>query len=276
VSDRVYVLDVSSVQKGIDWDRVVAHDPGELFTRPAGQIRGVVVKASEGNGHVDRRAREHLDGARAAGLSCGVYHFARADVGVRDAEREAEHVLRHAHAYGDEPGELPIVLDLEEPAIGARLGGPEVYAAWIVRWLDRVEAEGFRAMVYSAPVYGAEWRGASDELLSRMAARPLWVAQYSRRGAWAPSDTDRPLRLAPWTSWAMWQYSGGGPGLPGNTVPGVDGFVDLNLVNGGLATWRALLGLPEEAEEPSGGGFVHGSHVVDGALEDWRARAREE
>lgn len=276
MSDRVYVLDVSSVQKKIDWDRVVEHDPGEAFGRPAGRIRGVIVKASEGNGHVDGRTREHLAGARLAGLTCGVYHFGRADGGAQDPELEAEHVLRRGHELGDDPGELPVTLDLEEQGIAARLGGPEAYARWIVRWCDRIEAEGYRAMLYSAPVYGAEWRGASAELLARMAARPLWVAQYSRRGAWAPSDADQPMKLAPWTSWAMWQYSGGGPGLPGNTVPGVDGFVDLNLVNGGLATWRALLGLPAEAEEPSGGGIVHGSHVVDGALEDWRARAREE
>ena len=266
MSERIYLVDVSSVQKGIDWDRVVEHDPGAAFGRPAGRIRGAVAKASEGNAHVDGRTREHLAGARLAGMTCGVYHFARADGGARDPELEAEHVLRRGHDLGDDPGELPIVLDLEEQGIAARLGGPEVYARWIVRWCDRIEAEGFRAMLYSAPVYGAEWRGASAELLERMAARPLWVAQYSRRGAWAPSDVDQPMKLAPWSTWALWQYSGGGPGLPGNTVPGVLGFVDIDLVNGGLSAWRALLGLPEVDPEIDMGGPVHGSHVVDAAL----------
>ena len=264
--ERIYLIDVSSVQKGIDWDRVVEHDPGEAFGRPPGRIRGVIVKASEGNGHVDGRTREHLAGARLAGMTCGVYHFGRADGGAQDPELEAEHILRRGHELGDDPGELPVTLDLEEQGIAARLGGPEAYARWIVRWCDRIEAEGYRAMLYSAPVYGAEWRGASAELLARMASRPLWVAQYSRRGAWAPSDTDQPMKLAPWREWSLWQYSGGGPGLPGNTVPGVSGFVDLNLVNGGLETFRELLGLPEVAPEVDMGGPVHGTHVVDAAL----------
>lgn len=74
-------------------------------------------------------------------------------------------------------------------------------------------------MLYSAPVYDAEWRGASAELLARLAARPLWVAQYSRRGAWAPTDADQPMRLAPWREWSLWHYSGGGPGPAGEHGP---------------------------------------------------------
>lgn len=269
MSERIYVVDVSSVQAPIDWGKVAEHDPGEAFGRPPGRVCGAIVKASEGNAHTDRRAREHLAGARLAGLTCGVYHFARADRAEADPVLEAEHILRLGHELGDEPGELPIALDLEEQGVAAKLGGPEAYARWIVRWCERIDAEGYRAMLYSAPVYGAEWRGASVELLGLMARRPLWVAQYSRRGAWAPSDADQPMKLAPWSKWTLWQYSGGGPGLPGNTVPGVSGFVDLNLVNGGRAEWRELLGLPaEDPEEPIGA--VHGAHVVDASLEELR------
>ncbi len=126
-------------------------------------------------------------------------------------------------------------------------------------WCERVEALGYRAGIYTAPVYGAEWRGA-------LARWPLWVAQYSRVGAWVPSDTDQPMKLAPWKEWAIWQFSGGGTGLDGNRVPGVDGWCDLDLVNGGLETWRGLLGLPEVDPKVDMGGPVHGTHLVEAAL----------
>jgi len=260
VTERIYLLDVSSVQRGIDWDRVVEHDPGAAFGRPPGRIRGVVAKASEARSP-DPRTREHIEGARMAGLSVGVYHFAR----VRGAALEqADYAIDRACELGDDPGELPIWLDLEERGAAARLGGPDAYVEWIVAWCERIEARGYRAGIYTAPVYGSEWRGARH--VAELARWPLWVAQYSHVGAWCPTDADRPLAVPPWPAAAVWQYSGGGPGLPGNTVPGVSGYVDLNLVNGGLETFRALLGLP--GEEPDMGGPVHGTHVVEASLDE--------
>ena len=263
VSERIYLLDVSSVQRGIDWDRVVDHDPGAAFGRTPGRIRGVVAKATEGTRGTDSRTREHIEGARLAGLSVGVYHFARVSGGP---EEQADHVLEHAQELGDDPGEIPVWLDLEEQGAAARLGGANAYVDWITRWADRIRERGYRPAAYSAPVYGAEWHAASPGRLSEFARLPFWVAQYSHVGAWCPSDTDRPLVVPPWPAAALWQFSGGGPGLPGNTVPGVDGFVDLNLVLGGRPVFRSLLGLPAEDAEPDMGGPVHGSHVVDAAL----------
>lgn len=261
MGERIYLIDVSSVQKGIDWDRVVEHDPGEAFGRPPGRIRGVVAKASEGSKGIDGRTREHIAGARLVGLSVGVYHFGR--VSGRALE-QADHVLELGHELGDDPGELPVWLDLEEEGAAARLGGPDAYVDWIVTWCERIEANGYRAGLYTAPVYGAEWRGARR--VEELARWPLWVAQYSRRGAWAPLDTDQPMKLAPWKEWAIWQFSGGGPGLDGNRVPGVDGWCDLDLVNGGRPAWRGLLGLPEVDPDVDMGGPVHGTHVVEAAL----------
>lgn len=200
-----------------------------------------------------------------AGLSVGVYHFAR----VRGAALEqADYAIDRACELGDDPGELPIWLDLEEQGAAARLGGANAYVDWIIRWADRIRERGYRPAAYSAPVYGAEWRAASPGRLQELARLPFWVAQYSHVGAWCPSDTERPLVVPPWPAAALWQFSGGGPGLPGNTVPGVDGFVDLNLVLGGRPVFRSLLGLPAEDAELDMGGPVHGEHVVEGALGD--------
>ena len=88
MNERIYLIDVSSVQKGIDWDRVVEHDPGEAFGRPPGRIRGVVAKAAEGSKGIDGRTREHIAGARIVGLSVGVYHFGRVRPLVLEAEED--------------------------------------------------------------------------------------------------------------------------------------------------------------------------------------------
>ena len=260
MTERIYLLDVSSVQRGIDWDRVVEHDPGAAFGRSPGRIRGVVAKATEGTRGTDSRTRGHIEGARMAGLSAGVYHFGRVS---GDPEEQADHVLAHAQELGDDPGELPVWLDLEEQGAAHRLGGPDAYVRWILRWGRRIQERGYRRGAYSAPVYGSEWRGASMELLAELGDWPFWVAQYSRVGAWCPSDTDRPADVWPWREPALWQFSGGGPGLPGNTCPGVVGFVDLDLVLGGLPMFRSILGLGAADPEPDMGGPVHGHYLGD-------------
>lgn len=260
---RIYTIDVSSVQARIDWSKVRGHDPGAKFGGPPGEIQGVIAKASEGWRGVDPTVRANLEGARLEGLAVGVYHFAR--VGKDGWGRaQAAHVLSLDLGAGDDPGELPIWLDLEEGSAKALSGGSaDELVDEALDFLETVEAAGFRAGVYTMPSFDAQWRGARR--LVELASRPLWVAHYARRGAWVPGDDARPMKLAPWNAWSMWQFSGGGPGQPGNVIPGIlggTGYVDVNLVAEGLEGWRRLCG----AEEPSiglDGGPVHGTHVID-------------
>lgn len=265
---RIYTIDVSAVQARIDWSKVRGHDPGASLGGPPGEIQGVIAKASEGGRGVDSTVRANLDGARLEGLAVGIYHFAR--VGKPGWGRaQAEHVLSLKLGVGDDPGELPIWLDLEEGNAKALAGDANALVDESLEFLETVEAAGFRAGVYSAPYFDAQWRGARR--LVELASRPLWVAHYARRGAWVPGDGARPMKLAPWSSWAMWQFSGGGPGQPGNVIPGIldgRGYVDVNLVAEGLDGWRRLCG----AEEPSiglDGGPVHGTHVIDATLAEY-------
>lgn len=264
---RVYLVDVSSVQREVDWAQVAAHDPGKAFGREEGRIAGAIVKASEGPKAIDPLAAKHLAGALASGLAVGIYHFARVAGGaVEQADRMA------AWGVGDDPGELPVWLDVEEETAAARLGGPDALVLWMLSWADRCLERGLRPGIYTALVYAQQWRTASPELLERLSRLPLWCAQYSRIGAWAPSDTDRPARVRPWESADVWQYSGGGPGLPGNTIPGVSGYVDLNLVLAGEDGFARLVDMPGAGRlvtelELGSGGPVHGTHVVDSVLE---------
>lgn len=246
---RIYVVDVSAVQIQPDWKKVVSHDPGAAFGVPPGRIRGCIAKASEGPRGIDPETRLHLDGAREQGLAVGIYHFARAGRGP--AREQADHVVGLGLGVGDDAGEMPVWLDCEEQGISDRLGGDSAYVDWILAWCERVEEQGHRAGIYSAQVYLPEWKDGGR--VRELARYPLWVAQYSRIGAWAPRPGQGPKSLFPWQSWALWQFSGGGPGLPGNTVPGFGegSFVDLNLV-ADEAAWRLLLGTEpvEPNEEP--------------------------
>jgi lysozyme len=262
---RIYVVDVSSVQIDADWKKVAAHDPGAAFGVPPGRIAGCIAKASEGARGVDPETRMHLEGAQEQGLVTGIYHFARAGAGP--AREQADRVVDLGLGVGDDPGELPVWLDCEEKGISDRLGGDSAYVDWILTWCDRIREQRHRAGIYSAPVYGPEWQQGAR--VAELAQYPLWVAQYSRIGPWAPTDAQRPMKLAPWKEWAIWQFSGGGPGLPGNTVPGFGegNYVDLNLVADGA--WRMLLGTEPVEPNEDMGGIVHESPV------DWVLEQRE-
>lgn len=61
---EVYGIDVSSHQQPLDWGRVVDDD-----------IAFAYIKATEGSGTVDPSYESHRDGAVAAGLPTGAYHF---------------------------------------------------------------------------------------------------------------------------------------------------------------------------------------------------------
>jgi GH25 family lysozyme M1 (1,4-beta-N-acetylmuramidase) len=270
---RIYVVDVSAVQgRGIDWRQVRGWNPGEAFGGPFGSIQGVIAKASEGARGVDPTVRANLDGARAEGFAVGVYHFARAGRERGWGRLQAERTIALDLGAGDDPGELPIWLDLEEGNAAALSGGPDALVDEALAFLETVEAAGFRAGLYTMPSFGAQWRGARR--LAELASRPLWVAHYARLGAWVPGESAAPMKLAPWAAWSLWQFSGGGPKVPGNVVPGIlggRGFVDLNLVADGLAGWRRLLGYGEAEEaELLDGGAVHGAHVVDASLSEYQ------
>lgn len=74
-------IDVSAYQPHIDWRAVAAGGDSFAF-----------VKATEGASYVSPTFREQRDGAKAAGLLVGAYHFARWE--RDDPEAQAEHFAR--------------------------------------------------------------------------------------------------------------------------------------------------------------------------------------
>lgn len=209
---RVAGIDVSHYQGDVDWQQVASVG-----------VRFVFIKATEGRNKPDRRFADNWDESSDAGLYTGAYHFMRAtSSGKVQAQRFLDAV---ADSYETERA-LPPVLDLETAGLK-----PEE----VVTWLDEVRTElGWTPLVYlnfdfatrfafPAPTFGAF---------------PLWFAQYPLRFR----DNGRPfepLRInkqKTWKDWAFWQYSETG------NVPGIDGYVDLDVFHGSLAdleAWRS-------------------------------------
>lgn len=168
-------------------------------------VRFAWVKASEGNRRDAKRSSEHVRGLEEAGIPSGVYHFARPGTGHRDAEIEAENMMRELEdldAWGLHPAldyEVETADDFDD-------------TAWIARFFQRVGVEGIRPVLYAGKLLR---RGHIDlDRLARILGwRPLvWSARYPAIDA-APFATHHRLALEQLDrgprvdGWSVWQWS---------------------------------------------------------------------
>lgn len=183
-------IDVSSHNGDIDF-RAVAADT----------VSFVYVKATEGAYWKDSCFERNFDGARAAGLRVGAYHFFRFDV---SGLRQAYNLLDGLH--GRRP-DLPVVIDVEEWK-----NVPDVTTADVIDRLavmaDRLKAEGLRVMIYTNK------SGYSRFLHRRFDDLELWICSFTDPPTGGP--------------WRLWQHSHQG------RVRGISGPVDLNTFNGSV------------------------------------------
>jgi len=91
-------IDVSHWQGDIDWKKVKGDGIDFAF-----------VKATDGNNWIDPNLKANASGANAAGLTVGVYHFARFGT-VDEAKKEADFFYKTVKNL---PINLPLVLDIE-------------------------------------------------------------------------------------------------------------------------------------------------------------------
>ena len=198
-------IDVSYYQGDIDWESVKAAGFEFVFIRVG--YRGY---GSRGSLVEDRKFRDNLAGAKAAGLDVGVYFFSQA-LDEAEAAEEAAFVLS---LLGGETLELPIVYDFEfrmnsdgsrkPEARSSTLTGTQVSLNTIA-FCSAVAAAGYEPAFYTNLV-------SESEVYNMTALSPytVWYADYS---------------AAPQTPYAFtfWQYSESGQ------IPGIEGNVDLNI-----------------------------------------------
>lgn len=186
-ADEVMGIDVSSHQGEIDWAQVAGD--GVVFA---------YVKATEGSGFVDSSFRRNWDGARAAGITPGAYHY------FTLCSPGAQQAADFLAAAPPDDSALPPALDLEFD--GACEERPEAAHAQaeIDAFTAAVEREwGRRLVIYSS----VEWRDHYG--LPVAGPRPDWLFSAGGR----PQQED----------WAVWQLRFDGD------VAGISGGVDIDV-----------------------------------------------
>ena len=98
--DGVLGVDISSYQGKITWSTWTKRD--KQFT---------YVKATEGTGFVNPQFGQQYNGAHAAGMIRGAYHFARPD--VSGGAEQAEYFIAHGGGWRADGTTLPGALDIE-------------------------------------------------------------------------------------------------------------------------------------------------------------------
>lgn len=195
-------IDVSHWQGKIDWVKV--KEAGYSFA---------FLKASEGSSMVDSNVYDNYNGARAAGVLVGLYHFTHATT-LDEARREASFFCTILDACGGIQGmDLPPVLDVEPSPPNVTTNYPEVCRVWC-KVIE--EKYGVKPIIYSYPYFIDAYM--NDPTLA--SEYKLWLADYAN---------NQPFDHAGWDTWTFLQYTNKGK------VPGINaGGVDLNEFNGGV------------------------------------------
>lgn len=201
-ADEVMGIDVSSYQQEIDWEQVAGDGYGFAY-----------IKATEGAGYTDARIRENWEGAQAAGITPGAYHyFTLCSPGAEQAED-------FLAAVPPDDTALPPALDLEfDGACDKRPEADDAQAEIDAFTAAVEEAWGRRMVIYSS----SQWR--EHYGLPATDSRPDWL--YA--GAGRPGQDD----------WAVWQLRFDGE------VSGIEGEVDIDVAR--------IEVLRDHAEIPSG------------------------
>lgn len=182
-------VDVSSWQRVIDWTQV----------RASG-VEIAILRASEGDSFTDPYFAANYEGARAAGIRVGFYHYLTA--------RTTEEAVMQADYFAQViAGKTPDCLLALDYGGGGTLSDDQLTACALA-FLGRVRARtGYGVMLYT-DAWAAKSRYGRE-----LAQYPIWVANY---GVSSPEPNGK------WSAWVGFQYSDRG------RVPGIDGYVDLD------------------------------------------------
>ncbi len=192
--------------------------------------RFAFVKMSESNSYVNPYARSDIQGALAAGLYVGIYHFARPRLPLSTAVSDAK---LFASQIGNVrvAGYLPPVLDIETTG---GLSAAHV-TAWTRSFLTTLQtATGRPPMIYSGSWF---WRGYMGNPKG-FSQYPVWIADY------APSHIG-PTLFGDFGYSSFWQYSDSAK------VSGIADAVDSSWFHGSLTQLSQLAYVPTTSSTSS-------------------------
>lgn len=207
-------VDVSQYQGQIDWGKMKAKGVAFAWIRAGG-----------GGGKLDSRFAENVTGAMSHGIPWGPYWWYGNGLDGR-WQTDAFAACIKGRSF-----DLPPMLDWELEDATLTLGNLE-------RAFTRCDELLGRPMMYTSPGWankhglsGAPW----------LAKYPLFVAHYT--------GAAKPIVPAPWTGWAVWQWSAGGNGRgPEHGASSSD--LDLNRYAGTIAQLKAMKQAPTSQPIP--------------------------
>ena len=206
-SFAVQGCDISSYQEDVDWSKV------------ATTKKFAFIRVSHGTATKDEKFQQNWRLAKENGVIRGAYHYFRPD---EDFQEQVDFFISSIGRL--EIGDLPPVLDLEEPERWKGIAQKD-RVPLILRFLDALErAFGVVPFVYTSASFITQVIGVQNA--KPLARYRLWVANYR---------VQQPRIPAPWTDWLIWQYSD-----KGRTPGVVTGDCDLDAFNGSLDELKAL------------------------------------
>jgi lysozyme len=207
VEHPIQGIDVSKYQGDIEWQAV--HDSG---------VRFAWIKATEGGDVVDSKFQANWEGARAAGVPRGAYHFM---FWCRPWQEEVNWFIKNVPV---EPDALPPVLDVEatpQSKMCKRTLERDKTIADMRLILEALERHyGKKPVIYSSVDFYQSilFDGALSDY-------PIWVRSTKYHPAVRYGNRH----------WHIWQYASDG------SVPGIRGAVDRNCFYGSESDWRRWL-----------------------------------
>ena len=205
----IHGIDISHHQGSIDWGRLRT----AMIDRCP--VRFVMIKATEGGDYVDDQFEENFYMAREYGFIRGAYHFWSVLNGARE----------QAYFFLDkvklEEGDLPPVLDVETIPNKVSV---EDFQFDVLTWLHIVEDRyHVKPIIYTN--YKFKEKYLSD---SRFDDYPYWIAHYYVK------------EVEYQGKWKFWQHTDVG------RLPGIKGYVDLDIYNGSYYDLKQLTIKPQE------------------------------
>ncbi len=209
--DQVKGIDVSHYQTSIDWPKVFQSG-----------VRFVAVRSSV-SVYQDKLFLQHWAGAKNAGILRAAYHFFAP---WKDPVQQAHIVVSRLE---QNPGELPVVLDVEAVAAASKEGAPTPVPVTTKQLIDRTKVclDELEKLTKRIPIFYTYSAFARQYGLGAIFGKKykLWLADYREGPPTAPPD---------WP-WLIHQYAGNG----GRQV-GVKGPCDLNRLKASLSFLQSL------------------------------------
>ena len=189
------MIDISVWQGNVDFNQV--RDSG---------VTHVMIRSSFGQAspsQVDRQFVEHIEGAIAAGMTIGIYHYGYATT-PEEAELEADFCLQTIAPYKDSIA-FPVAYDIEDSSMNT---GSDNVANMMVAFANKVRAAGYTPWLYA----NLNWaRNYINMDIVNDNGIDFWIAQYSSSCTYSGP-------------YVAWQYSST------ESVPGIAGNVDMSEV----------------------------------------------